>query len=68
MDKEIRKEDLEFMKWLDSKEREHYWEKGDNGEKTAILKDSWTEAMKEYKRIKLAKDNTSVFWSQEVWT
>ena len=68
MDKEIRKEDLEFMKWLDSKECEHYWVKDDSGEKTAILKDSWTEAMKEYSRIKLAVDSKAIFWSNEDWT
>ena len=67
MDKEIRKEDLEFMRWLDSKECEHYWVKDEKGEK-AILKDSWIEAMKEYKRMKLALDSKAVFWSQEVWT
>ena len=60
MENAIRKEDLEFMKWLDSKERERYWVKDEKGEK-AILKDSWIEAMKGYKRIKLALDSKAVF-------
>ena len=67
MEKGIRKEDLEFLKWLDSKECEHYWVKDEKGEK-GILKDSWTKAMEEYSRIKKLYDNKTFFYSQEVWT
>ena len=51
MDHQITTEDREFMRWLDSKEGERYWEKDDKGEKV-ILRSGWEEGQKEYDRIK----------------
>ncbi len=39
------------MKWLDSKECEHYWEMDEKGEKV-ILGSGWDRAQAEYNRIK----------------
>ena len=64
MDHKITTEDLEFMRWLDSKEGEHFWEKDDEGEKV-ILRSGWEEGQKEYDRIKGLKEKTEK--DLEVW-
>ena len=51
MDHQITTEDREFMRWLDSKECERYWDKDENGEKV-ILRSGWDRAYEEYTRIK----------------
>ena len=51
MDHQLTAEDKEFMRWLDSKECEHYWDKDENGEKV-ILRSGWDKAQEEYNRIK----------------
>ena len=43
---------MDFMRWLDGKEGEQYWEKDDKGEKTMILRPGWARAQIEYDRIK----------------
>ena len=64
MDNTITKEDIQFMRWLDSKECEHYWIKNDQGEKV-ILREGWDEAMKQYKKLKPLFDNKNCFRSNE---
>ena len=66
MEYTLTQSDIEFMKWLDSTECEHYWVKDEKGEK-AILRDSWTKAREEYDRIKQLVDNKSIFISNENW-
>ena len=51
MDNQLTTEDLEFMRWLDGKDAETYWDKDENGEKV-ILRSGWDKAMDEYNRIK----------------
>ena len=51
MDHQLTAEDKEFMRWLYSKECEHYWDKDENGEKV-ILRSEWDKAQEEYNRIK----------------
>ena len=51
MDHQITTEDKEFMRWLDSKECERYWETDENGERV-ILRAGWDKAQAEYNRIK----------------
>ena len=51
MDHQITTEDKEFMRWLESKERERYWDTDENGEKV-ILRSGWDRAYEEYNRIK----------------
>ena len=48
---------IEFMRWLDSKEGEPYWEKDEKGEKTQILRAGWARAQIEYDRIKQEQEN-----------
>ena len=61
----LTKKDIEFLKWLDSKENEKFWVKDENGEKV-LLKDGWDKAQEEYKRrIKQIADNKTVFYSEE---
>ncbi len=43
---------INFVKWLDSKEGEQYWEKDEKGEKSQILRAGWARAQIEYDRIK----------------
>ena len=57
MDHQITTEDREFMRWLDSKEGERYWEKDDKGEKV-ILRSGWEEVQKEYDIIKGLKEKS----------
>ena len=54
MDHQITTEDREFMRWLESKECERYWDTDENGEKV-ILRSGWDRAYEEYKRIKGSK-------------
>ncbi len=54
LDHQITAEDHEFMRRLDSKECEQYWEKDENGEKV-ILRPGWDKAHTEYNRIKGSK-------------
>ncbi len=46
-----------FMRWLESKECERYWDKDENGEKV-ILRSGWDRAYEEYNRIKGLKEKT----------
>ena len=46
----IKPEDLEFIRWLDSKDAEQFWGRDENGE-TVILRLGWDLAQKEYDRI-----------------
>jgi len=62
----ITKEDIEFLKWLDSPEREHYWQKDANGEKV-ILREGWDKALQDYNKLKKLFDNKTVFYSEERW-
>ncbi len=64
MDHQITTEDLEFKRWLDSKEGEQHWEKECKGEK-AILRSGWKEAQQEYNRTKGLKEKTEK--DSEVW-
>ena len=51
MGRQITTEDREFMRWLESKECERYWDTDENGEKV-ILRSGWDRAYEEYNRIK----------------
>ena len=51
MDNQLTAQDLEFMRWLDGKHAESYWDKDENGEKV-ILRSGWEKAQIEYNRIK----------------
>ena len=51
MDHRVTTEDKEFMRWLDSKEGERFWEMDEKGEKV-ILRPGWIRALTEYNRIK----------------
>ena len=64
MDQTLTKEDIEFLKWLDSKECEHYWEKDSNGEKV-VLREGWDKAQEEYKKLKNLADNKNIFYYEE---
>ena len=57
MDHQLTAEDKEFMRWLDSKECERFWEMDEKGE-MVILRPGWDRAYEEYKRIKGLKDKT----------
>ena len=48
---------IEFMRWLDSKEGEQYGEKNEKGERSQILRAGWARAQIEYDRIKEQQDN-----------
>ena len=50
-------EDMEFVRWLDSKEAEQFWDRDENGQ-TIILRLGWEKARKEYYRIKGLKENS----------
>ena len=56
MDHHVTDEDLEFMRWLDSKEGDPFWDSDENDEKE-ISQSSWNLAQKEYNRIKGLKEN-----------
>jgi hypothetical protein len=51
MDNPLTAQDMEFMRWLDGKDAEAYWDKDENGEKV-ILRSGWEKAPIEYNRIK----------------
>ena len=51
MDNQLTAQDLEFMRWLDGKDAESYWDKDEHGEKV-ILRSGWEKAQIEYNRIK----------------
>ena len=53
----LKQEDLEFVRWLDSKEAEQFWDRDENGEKQ-ILRKGWEKAEIEYNRIKGVKENS----------
>ncbi len=53
----LKLEDMEFVRWLDSKEAEQFWDRDDNGE-TVILRLGWEKAQIEYNRIKGLKENS----------
>ncbi len=48
-------EDMEFDRWLDSKEAEPFWDRDENGE-TIILRLGLEKAQIEYNRIKGLKE------------
>lgn len=60
----ITKQDIEFMRWLDSPACEQFWEKDEKGEKI-MLKKGWDVAQEEYNRLKKLYDNRSFFYSVE---
>ena len=51
MDNQLTAQDMEFMRWLDGKDAEAYWDKDEKGEKV-ILRSGWDKAYLEYNRIK----------------
>jgi hypothetical protein len=51
MEYQITTEDKEFMRWLDSKDGERFWEMNDEGERV-LLRLGWDRAQAEYNRIK----------------
>jgi len=53
----LKLEDIEFVRWLDSKEAEQFWDRDENGE-TVILRLGWEKAQIEYNRIKGLKENS----------
>ena len=53
----LKLEDIEFVRWLDSKEAEKCWDRDENGE-TVILRLGWEKAQIEYNRIKRLKENS----------
>ena len=57
MEHQITTEDKEFMRWLDSKEGEQFWEMDDHGE-MVILRSGWDRAQAAYDRIKGLKEKT----------
>ena len=50
----LTQEDISFLKWLDSPEQACYWLTNDEGEKI-MLREGWSQAEKEYRRIKTIK-------------
>ena len=57
MANQLTAQDIEFMRWLDSKECERYWVKDEKGE-NMILRSGWDKAQEEYNRIKGLKENS----------
>ncbi len=53
----LKLEDMEFVRWLDSKEAEQFWDRDANGE-TVILRLGWEKAQIEYNRTKGLKENS----------
>ena len=51
MDNQLTAQDMEFMRWLDGKDAESYWDKDENEEKV-ILRSGWEKAQIEYNLIK----------------
>jgi hypothetical protein len=51
MEHQLTADDIEFMRWLDSKEGEQYWDRDEKGEKV-ILRPGWYLAQKHYNEIK----------------
>ncbi len=56
MDHQITAEDPEFMRWLDSKECDQYWDKDENGE-NVILRSGWEKAQEKHNRVNGFKEN-----------
>ena len=52
------------MRWLDSKECEHYWEKDANREKI-LLRTGWDEAQKHYNKLKQLGSRNGWFEAQK---
>ncbi len=50
------------MKWLSSKECEHYWVGDEKGEK-AILRKDWLTEQEECNRLKHLAENKATFYS-----
>ena len=55
----LKLEDIEFVRWLDSKEAVQFWGRDENGE-TVILRLGWEKAQIEYDRIKGLKGNSEI--------
>ena len=53
----LKPEEIEFRRWLESKEAEQFWDRGENGE-TVILRLGWEKPQIEYNRIKGLKENS----------
>ncbi len=51
MDHQVTAQDMEFLKWLDGKDWEPYWEKDEKVEKV-IPRSGWDKAQAEFNRIK----------------
>ena len=64
MDQTLTREDIEFLRWLDSEECEHYWEKDSDGEEV-ILREGRGKAQEEYKKLKNLADNKNIFYFEE---
>ena len=60
----VTKEDIEFLKWLDSPKQEHYWQKDESGEKV-ILREGWEKAQQDYNNLKKLVDNKTVFTAKK---
>ena len=57
----LTQEDLEFFRWLDSPEQAVYWITNDEGGKV-LMREGWSQAEKEYKRIKTIKKILKAPW------
>ena len=57
MDNQLTAQDMEFMRWLDGKDAEAYWDKDEKGEKV-ILRSGWDKAQIEYNRTDGLKENS----------
>ena len=57
MEHQVTTEDKEFVRWLDSKEGERFWEMNDEGGRV-ILRSGWDRAQAECNRIKGLKEKT----------
>ena len=58
MDNQLTAQDIEFMRWVDGKDAEAYWDKDEHGEKV-ILRSGWNLAQIEYNRIKGLENSKS---------
>jgi hypothetical protein len=53
----LKPEDMEFIRWLESKDAEQSWDRDEKGE-TVILRSGWDLAQNEYNRIKGLKEKS----------
>ncbi len=57
MDHQITEPDLEFVRWINRKDCEHYWEMNEKGD-TVILRSGRDKTRHEFDRIKGFKENS----------